>query len=66
MKVSRLVFCKANTRDSDAQLFVILRYVDAVGIIPERFIGSFDVPPGRDAAPVFNVVDLEIAGYDYR
>ena len=47
-----------------AQLSVILRYVDAVGIVQERFIGFFNVSLGRDAASLFNFVDLEMAGYD--
>ena len=44
----------------EAQLSIILRYANAVGIIQERFIGFFEVPSGRDAASFFNLVDLEV------
>ena len=49
-----------------AQLSVIVRYVDHAGKIQERFIGFFDVSGGRDAQSVFEVLNENMQGYNFR
>uniref|UniRef100_A0A3B4ULN7 TTF-type domain-containing protein n=1 Tax=Seriola dumerili TaxID=41447 RepID=A0A3B4ULN7_SERDU len=49
-----------------AQLSVIVRYVDSAGKIQERFIGFFDVSGGRDAQSVFEVLNENMQGYNFR
>ncbi len=49
-----------------AQLFVIVRYVDSAGKIQERFIGFFDVSGGRDAQSVFDVLNENMQGYNFK
>ncbi len=49
-----------------AQLSVIVRYVDSAGKIQERFIGFFDVSGGRDAQSVFDVLNENMQGYNFK
>ncbi|KAL6483674.1 hypothetical protein MHYP_G00085460 [Metynnis hypsauchen] len=49
-----------------AQLSVIVRYVDRTGKIQERFVGFFDVSGGRDAQSVFEVLNENMQGYNFR
>ncbi len=49
-----------------AQLSVIVRYVDSAGKIQERFIGFFDVSGGRDAQSVFDVLNENVQGYNFK
>lgn len=49
-----------------AQLSVILRYVDTVGQIQERFIGFYDVSGGQDAQSVFDVLNEHMQTYNYK
>lgn len=49
-----------------AQLSVIVRYVDSAGKIQERFIGFFDVSGGRDAKSVFEILNENMQGYNFK
>ncbi len=49
-----------------AQLSVIVRYVDSAGKIQERFIGFFDVSGVRDAQSVFDVLNENMQGYNFK
>uniref|UniRef100_A0A673BCZ9 DUF4371 domain-containing protein n=1 Tax=Sphaeramia orbicularis TaxID=375764 RepID=A0A673BCZ9_9TELE len=48
------------------QLSVIVRYVDSAGKIQERFIGFFDVSEGRDTQSVFEVLNENMQGYNFK
>uniref|UniRef100_A0A9J7XFA7 DUF4371 domain-containing protein n=1 Tax=Cyprinus carpio carpio TaxID=630221 RepID=A0A9J7XFA7_CYPCA len=49
-----------------AQLSVIVRYVDSAGKIQERFIGFFDVSGGRDAQSIFEILNENMQGYNFK
>ncbi|KAK9976792.1 hypothetical protein ABG768_021993 [Culter alburnus] len=49
-----------------AQLSVIVHYVDSAGKIQERFIGFFDVSGGRDAQSVFEILNENMQGYNFK
>lgn len=53
-------------RSCRAQLSVIVRYLDSAGEIQECFIGFLDVSEGRDAQSVFDVLNENMQGYNFK